>query len=238
MIISQSKLALLYVNALLLGVGFGLVYDLIRIVRILFGERFSTTACEIRNARLPLLSEKTHARRPKILKILVFAGDFLFCVLAAVAMILLFYRINNGKIRFLAFPVAGVGFYLYRQSLGRLVMLCAETAAFLLEAAVRCLFFFALFPIKWLGGRLMKTVKDCFGRMVEKRRKRIRENYTKAVESQLDTRAKQGLFGEKEEKGVRRGAGRRKQEETVQPEFVGADLSGGDRSGVHRRVRQ
>ena len=238
MIISQSQLALLYVNALLLGVGLGFFFDWIRIVRILFGECFSTVACGFREAQLPLLAVKKRVRRPKILKILVFTGDCLFCILAAIAMILLFYRINNGKIRFLAFPMAGIGFYLYRQSLGRLVMLCAETAAFFWETAVRYACFFALFPFKWLCRRMMNFIKVCRGRIVDTRRRHARDDYTKAFEAQMEARVKQGMFGEKEEKGVRRDAGRRKQEETVQPEFVGSDISGGDRGRVHRRVRQ
>ena len=238
MTVSQTQLALLYLNALLLGVGLGLAYDLIRIVRILLGEQFSTSACRFRDAQLPLLSAKKRKRHPRMLKLLVFVGDFLFCIFAAIAMILLFYQINNGKVRFLAFPMAGIGFYLYRRSLGRAVMLGAETAAFLLETAVRYLCFFAMFPIKWSCRRLVSVARKCHRGVVMKRRRRVRADYTKRFEAQMESNIMQGLLGEKKEKGVRRDAGRRKQEETVQPEFAGADFSGGDRGGIHRRVRQ
>lgn len=237
--VSQSQLAMLYVSAALLGVGLGFFYDLFRILRILVGEHFSTVACRFQEAKLPLLRERAKTSNPlKLQKIVIFTGDFLFCILSAVAMILLFYQINNGKIRFWAFPMVGVGFCLYRASLGRLVMLCAETAAFLLESAVRYLVFFTLFPFKWILGRLMAVARKCRNNMIEKRRKKRRDGYTKAFEAHLDVRVKKGLLGIEDEKGVRRDARNREQEKAVQSEPVGEDLSGSHRGGVHRRVRQ
>ena len=237
--ISQSQLALLYVNAVLLGAGLGFFYDLFRVVRILLGERFLIAGCRFDETKLPLLQARGEKKKyAKIRKIVIFAGDFLFCIVSSVAMILLFYRMNNGKIRFWAFPMTGVGFYLYRITLGKFVMLCAETVAFLLETAVRCFFFLVTFPFKWIFKRLRLAAKKQKVQAVEKRRRRRRFEYTQRFEDDLDVRVKEGLLGIADEKGARRDAGNRKQEEAVQPEPVGSDLSGDHRGGVHRRVCQ
>ena len=238
MTVSQTQLALLYFNACLLGVGLGVFYGLLRIVRIFFGDHFSMVANRFQAVELPFIHVREKRKRHgRLLKVIVFAEDFLFCVVAAVAMILLFYQINNGKLRFLAFPVAGVGFYLYRITLGRLVMVCSETVAFVLEAAIRYVFFFLLFPLKWIVNRIVLIIRKRWRRFVEKRRARQRALYTKEYEKQLDIHVKRVLLGREKEKGVRRDVGR-KQEEAVQPEPDGTDFSGGHRSGVHRRIRQ
>ena len=237
MVISQSRLALLYGCACLLGMGLGLFWDALRILRIFFGEHFSAVANRFREAKLPLIEMKMERKKhKKLLAAVIFAEDFLFCMVAAVSMILLFYQINNGKLRFLAFPVAGVGFYLYRITLGRLVMLCSETAAFVLEAAVKYVVFFVLFPWKWLWNRIILAVKRFWLKRVEKKRKQDRVQFTKRQEAHLEQTVGHELLGEEVRKGVRQNVGKTKK--AVQLESVGQDLSGGHRGGIHRRIRQ
>ena len=234
--ISQARLALLYFNACMLGAALGLLYDGMRLIRIFFGEHFSSVANRFRDVKLPLIHmSEERKKRSRLLSVLIFAEDFIFCLVAAVAMILLFYQINNGKLRAWAFPMAGVGFYLYRITVGRLVMLCSETVAFLLEAAFRYLCFFVMLPWKWVFTRVALAVYQAWQRCKDRKEKRERMRYTDARVASVESDAVRVFFGEVQKKGMRRDV---KAKETVQLESAGESFSGGDRGSVHRRVRQ
>ena len=235
MVISQWQLALLYLNAGLLGIGLGLFYDVLRMVRMFFGERFSTATNRLCHQKLPLIQMKSQRKHHKRLSaVVIFALDFLFCLVSAIAIILLFYQMNNGKLRFWAFPMAGIGFYLYRMTIGRLVMLCSETVAFFLEAAIRYVFFFALFPWKWAFHRTVLTAKTLINRRMEKVKRRERVRFTVAQETRLERYVKDVML--EQEKGEPRDVGKTKK--AVQFESDGQNLSGGHRVGIHCRVRQ
>lgn len=235
MVISQWQLALLYLNAGVLGIGLGLFYDALRMVRMFFGERFSTGSNRLCHKKLPLIQMKSQRKHHKRLSaVVIFMLDFLFCLVAAVAIILLFYQMNNGKLRFWAFPMVGIGFYLYRMTLGRLVMLCSETVAFFLEAAIRYVFFFAFFPWKWAFCRSVLIVKTLANRRMEKAKQRERSRFTVTQETQLERCVKDVLL--ESEKGEWRDAGKTKK--AIQFESDGQNLSGSHRVGIHRRVRQ
>ena len=123
------------------------VYDLVRIPRILFGVRYSERGvARLHRIRLPLLGGYRRKREHGGLGILIFFEDLIFCLLAGVSLMILFYECNNGKIRYPAFLIAGAGFLLYRATLGRLVMLLSEWVAFFVGAAVRYLVYFATLP--------------------------------------------------------------------------------------------
>ena len=174
--ISQSRLAMLYVGACLLGVLLGLLYDGFRILRIFLGEHFSPRANYFHNVKLPLIKMGTErTKRRAVRAIVVFWGDFLFCVISGVALILLLYQLNNGKIRLPVFPLAAAGFVIYRYTLGRPIMLLSETVAFLLEATLRYACFFAIFPWKWIFCKIATAIRGMVRKNREKRKKQERK---------------------------------------------------------------
>ncbi|MBO5295117.1 MAG: spore cortex biosynthesis protein YabQ [Clostridia bacterium] len=181
MSISQSALAWLYLYALLLGLGLGAVYDLLRITRVFLGVHYSQRAAKrLQNIRLPLLSPYRRKKEKRALGVIVFLEDLTFCLFSAISFILLFYIQNNGKIRFPVFLCAGAGFLLYRATLGKLIMLFSEVIAFFLETTARYAAFFLLYPIRkicgWIGSTIKKAVSNC----LYARRRSLRRRYTVA----------------------------------------------------------
>ena len=95
--ISQSSLALLAVASLAFGLIAALIYDIFRIRRIAIN--------------IPILWH---------------FEDFLFMVACGFAFSVIFYEYTSGKVRGFAFASAICGFYIYRQTLGRLIMAASE----------------------------------------------------------------------------------------------------------------
>lgn len=193
----------------------GLLYDGFRIARIFLGEHFSKVANRFEAVDLPLIgAPKKPKSRNKLRAIFLFVSDFLFCIIASVALILLFYQMNHGKIRFMTFVFAGAGFYLYRFTIGKLVMACSETVAFVLQTAVRYGCFFVCFPFKWFARKVWNLTKAIAKKQTEKRMKRIRVRYTAYQLAHPESIIGTALPKEEKKKGVRY-RGRKK--EAIQP---------------------
>lgn len=169
MLQSQSGIALLHLTALILGASLGLFFDVLRLPRrLLFGA-----GCGSSKANPP----KKHSVWQGIA---VFAEDFLFCVFAAVAMILLFYERNNGKVRPFSFLVAFAGFWLYRVTLGKPFAKLTELAARALRRAVRAFLRTIAKPLKKAGNAVCKRWKTARDAVRERTEKQERNRYTKA----------------------------------------------------------
>ena len=215
MTVSQTQLALLYLYSILMGASLGLLYDGFRILRIFLGEHFSKVANRFEKVNLPLIGMPKKPRsRNRLRKIFIFVSDFLFCMIASVALILLFYQMNHGKIRFMTFVFAGAGFYLYRFTLGKPVMACSETVAFILQTAVRYVCFFVCFPFQWIAKKVFNLIKSIVKKQTERRMRRIRVCYTAQQMAHLESVASTVLLKEEKKKGVRY-RGRKK--EAIQP---------------------
>ena len=198
-----------------MGVGWGLLYDGFRIVRIFLGEHFSDVSSRFAAARLPLIGPPRKPKnRKKLRAVFIFIGDFLFCIIASVTLILLFYQMNHGKIRFMTFVLAGSGFYLYRFTIGKPIMMCSETIAFVLQTTVRYVCFFAFFPFKWTAQKTICFVKKFIKKKTYKRMMRIRVRYTAEQMKRLESVTRESLLEEGKKKGVRY-RGRKK--EAIQP---------------------
>ena len=98
--LSQKRLLLLLVFALVIGFCLGFLYDGIRLLR------------SLRKPRKKLF---------RFLNVCVISlEDFLFFTFGGVVMSILFYVINSGKVRPSAFVTAVFGFWLFRVTLSRL----------------------------------------------------------------------------------------------------------------------
>ncbi len=176
---SQAVLAQLWLYAFLLGVGLGAVYDAFRITRVFLGVSYTQKAtARLQSIRLPYLSPRPPRRTSRVLGAVVFFEDLLFALIGGVAMILLFYQINNGKIRFPAFFCAALGFFLYRVTLGRVVMLASQAIAFGIEVLVRYAVFFVTLPFRWAFARLSGAVRRLWRRHRERAMRKERRRST------------------------------------------------------------
>ncbi len=163
MSISQWNLAQLWLCAFLLGVLFALIYNGLRAGRVLFGAPYhSSVCCCLQAVKLPLLKASPTKHRRKLWKVLSFFGDILFCVSIAVAMIFLFYQLNNGKVRLPAFVCLAVGFFLCHHTLAKLVGVGMELFWFALTVLFRYISFFLCLPIRLLIDGLRRVA--AFGR--------------------------------------------------------------------------
>jgi len=177
--ISQSALAWLYLYALLLGIGLGAFYDVFRITRVFLGVHYSRHAARyLQEIRLPFLTAHKRRMESHALGIVVFLEDLIFCILSAVALILLFYEANNGKFRFPVLICVGAGFLLYRGTLGRFAMLFSEVIAFAIETAVRYVCFFLFLPIRFLGRWVFGKSKQVCRSVALANRRTLRRRFT------------------------------------------------------------
>lgn len=238
--LSQSTLAWLCFYAWLLGIGLGILYDALRITRIFFGVHYRPRlAKRLRSKTLPLISLPVHRRESRALGLVVFLEDLFFCLFAGVAMILLFYEINNGKIRYPAFLCAGCGFLLYRATLCRLILPMLEAVAFVLECAARYLWFFASYPVRVAVRAGTGVAKKCVARTRAAGQKRDRRRYTER-ERARGARNACGLIPEETEqkRRMRRGQCIVKQQKTIQSDAVDARATGGAGAHLDRHLRQ
>ena len=239
--ISQVSLAWLYFYALLLGVAAGFLYDLLRITRVFLGVHYSRRAAKrIKELRLPLLEKRKKRVESRALGTVVFIEDLLFCLVAGVAMILLFYGANSGRIRMLAFVSATAGFLLYRATLGRLMMVFSEVIAFCVETAVRYALFFLLYPIK----RTLKFMKKrCAATKLRAKNASQKRNRRRFTERERERSQKNACGMVPENVGKVRTPKRGKQivrstKKTVQSHTADARASRRAGGGLDRGIRQ
>ena len=100
---TQGEMLWMLVWALAMGIFVGMVYDLLRALRML-------TGLDQRQGSTPLY------------RVSLFAGDVILAVTAAVALILLCYYTNDGLLRGPAVWGMAGGFFVYVQTLGRLTL--------------------------------------------------------------------------------------------------------------------
>ena len=139
--ISREAFLPFLVASIIFGVIFGAVYDLFR----------------IRRKALPVRSRAAEY-------ILIFFEDVIFSLFVSVCLILLCYKTHFGIPRWYSYAGSALGFYLYRRTLGKIVMgltekLISLTKKGLLQLKKR-LFMPVFRRLKTLFGRLFKALKE------------------------------------------------------------------------------
>ena len=145
--LSQRTLALMFVYAALTGFGLGLVYDGLRVLRMVFGEQFPQKETE----------DSRQGRRPVPLAILLFFEDLVFMLAVAVALILLGYYTNDGQLRAPAPVGMACGFFAYIHTVSRWVLRLAEAILGLVRRMIlgvgKICLHWAIVPLKALWSR-------------------------------------------------------------------------------------
>ncbi|MBR2907340.1 MAG: spore cortex biosynthesis protein YabQ [Clostridia bacterium] len=187
---SPKLLASLTVQSIILGFALGVLYSLLQFSRILLGERAGSAFSQ--KAKLPrfLVAKQSRAFTEKglmrgILFFLRFSGDVLFCLSAAIGIILLAYVGNNGRIRWFILLGTALGYTSYTLTVGRLFSYFSQLLALMVRLvlgyAVRAL----LFPLKtvWKGIRSLYGVvlKRCRACIRQKRDARFHTLQMKAL---------------------------------------------------------
>ena len=243
MSISQAELAQLFLYALFLGVGLGAVYDVLRITRIFLGVHYSRRMMKkLRNISFPLLPKRKEKHESRLLGLVIFLQDFFFCVLCGVSLVLLFYEVNSGKFRLSAAFCVGGGFFVYRYTLGRLVMLFSEAIAMVIEVILRYILFFLLLPWKYAFRFLARIMGRMTRYLKTKHQKKQRARYTARELSKLDTDAcgmfpyaPTGDLGKHLKRGKHYGKGSKK---TIQSDSACQNSSCASGGGCRGRIRK
>lgn len=144
--LSQFSLARLLAAALLQGIALGMLYDVFRIRRIAFLGRGSTSE-----------SKRVRKLTSLLLKLLYHTEDLLFGTVAGIATAILYFALSRGQVRIMAIFGEGVGFLLYRLTLGRPVIACADSIIRLIALIIRLIVHFIIRPPCRLIGKVMKA---------------------------------------------------------------------------------
>ena len=181
--------------ALLCGALCGVLYDAVRIMRVMLGLASYTAAGKtLYQLRLPLIGvvhpqKRRGTARRLVQQTAVALGDILFFIAAGGIFSVFLYHRASGEFRWFYLLGAAVGFFLYYCTCGRIVMLSSEAVSFVIRAAWRYVLWVLLLPVR---GIVFVTKRAA--RMVRKRiwlpassflYRQARIRYTSRIQKQL-----------------------------------------------------
>ena len=236
--ISQIALARLSLIAFFLGTVLSLLYDVLRVTRTFWDsmER-SPFVTKLLEFHLPLLSPREKQKKPRFLCVITFFEDFIFCILVALILILLFYQGNNGKLRIPVLLCGILGFLVCRLTLSRVVARLSELIVFSVYTAVRYVCFFIFLPFRFAFDRIKRLVTVITRRCILQAEKRSRRRFTNLQVQRIDRNACGLIFLSEVRQDERKIYGTRK-EKAIQPELAGKNIPGTSGDHFHRRVRE
>lgn len=183
----------------------GVLYDTIRLQRVLLGISRYTKACSApvfcpSFCRAKAKREKSATRRAAEAALLG-VQDVAFCLACgAMISVLLFYR-NEGEFRGFVLLGAATGFAVYYFTVGRLVVFVSEYIVFAVKTAFLYLVYYATRPWILLGRFLLARCGALLGRMKQAHRARAIRRYRASLSGRLAASAERGfLEGAWEEK--------------------------------------
>ncbi len=148
------------------GVVLSALYDIFRILRI---ARTDPKGSVIPKLYVRLGIERKRRLQSEKRKLqfdfwLVFTEDLLFCFIAALTELLLFFHLNGGVIRAPGLFLSALGFFAYRLTLGKIVI---GTATCIIQLGRKLLYILLLCifgPTMWMGRKFQKLLVKCQNR--------------------------------------------------------------------------
>lgn len=177
--ISQLILAQLWLYAFFLGTGLGAVYDVLSITRVFLGVPFTPWVEQYASATsFPLLKNHHKHQTSYFLSLFSFIGDFLFSMTAFVSLVLLFYQMNNGKIRIPAMLAVALGFHIYRKSIGYFLRPALELSVLFIENSFRYVIYFLIFPLRFAVNAIRTLFSRLYRKHLRKKERKQRIRFT------------------------------------------------------------
>ncbi|MBE6538988.1 MAG: hypothetical protein E7671_05950 [Ruminococcaceae bacterium] len=168
--ISMSALWRMITFAFLLGIGFGVLYDVFRITRVMagveyagIGKKSTDRLYSIKYPFIGKLEKKEGKIRKRFLHLFVGIGDIIFCLIIGVAFSIFLYYSNDGIFRWQAAAAGFLGFFLYYRTLGTLVIYFAEIICIFLKIIIKILLYAIAFPFRIMYNILVKVSKAVLG---------------------------------------------------------------------------
>ena len=174
--IQPIELFRLLMSSFMVGVALGVLYDMLRIGRVLIGMNHYTSA-----ATVPVFCPKFCKRREKksrtrfvtiLLNILLGVQDILFCLtMGAAAAVLLFYH-NNGEFRGFVIIAILAGLAVYLMTVGKLVINASEYVVFAVKTAILYIVYYMTWPFIALFRLLLNQARRIVARIQSRREKK------------------------------------------------------------------
>lgn len=171
--ISQSVYGLVFVYSVVIGAILGVVYDVFRIQRI------------------TMKSENGISHLNIIKDIIILVEDIIFAVISAVVIIIMIFHVNNGRIRWFALFGTGIGFLVYYNTIGRIIMICSEKIISFIRYCIRMI---KKFIYKVFIRPVILLCKFIAGLIYVRYMKNKNKLYTKKYMSQMLRNASEGFF--------------------------------------------
>ena len=159
--VSQITLAVMLLYSFLFGIMIGIIYDLNRIIRVIFGVRYTKKYSRLYSLGLPVSKKNVIMGRSHGFwqSLVINLGDLLCVIAAALGLILINYGYNSGRFRFFTVAALIVGFVIYRFSIGRIIILITEPLAFICKYIFLSICDILALPMRKIGRFIFKIVK-------------------------------------------------------------------------------
>ena len=137
--ISQRLLCFLFLSSFAFGILWGILYDLLYLVRFFIFNQTDENAT---------LARSCIPRRKILFRIFLFFGDFLFVLLGGIGLLLLLYLINDGVFRMWGPCGMLAGFYVYRVTVSSLILRICQWLIRLLWRFLKLIWRVLCFPVR------------------------------------------------------------------------------------------
>ena len=182
--ISQLSFVLLALYSVCFGVILGLIYDIVRVQKVLWGVSGNKGKIDYRNIVLPIIKKKAYFSKSNkisktILNIYFSVCDVLFVTACGAFVVLVAYAYNSGRVRAVIYLGLLLGFLAYYFTVGKIVMKLSHLIAFVLRSAFLYICEIVVAPIRLAINKIKKL--SC-NREIKRRR-----NYDKREKQKLGT---------------------------------------------------
>ena len=158
---------------LITGVFLGAFYDLVRIIRCIFGVEYYS------KNKLKNLKSKKNSKISSIKEnIVMLITDILFFLFSGIIIAIIVYYANSGIVRWYIFVCCILGFLAYYFTLGKLVIRIANTVGIIIRSIFSQIVYLFIYPLKpfvLLTKRLFVSIKSKIYSREGKKTEDIRE---------------------------------------------------------------
>ena len=144
---------LLLFHGFLLGLAFGVIYDIFRLIRISLSTgniAYKSRFFKLISPKKPIFKQYKPLKRAgeKLYFISVFIEDVLFFIICSLFTVLFFLGENDGEIRAIVIIFSALGFAAYILTVGKLTFLFSKHIIFFARCLLYWFFYVILLPIR------------------------------------------------------------------------------------------
>lgn len=182
--------------SVIMGVFFGIIYDFVKITRVLQGiSAYSGISHKIHGMKLPLIrhrfSDPKKKKNSARAIIILFLGDIIFSLLCAAAYSLFLFHAIRGQVRWYFIVATAVGFFLYYFTVSKIVIKLIEALFWVVKIVIIYLWEAFLLPFRLIYRIAVKIAKffrcRIFRPLQDKAHYRCSARYTEKVKQNLKT---------------------------------------------------